>query len=475
MPAEVLAEIFLLVRDGSAASSASTAIGHDPVYTGNLALLRVTAVCLRWRLVASDLSALWNNIAFSTLKPTSIQCAELFLGRTKSCNLYVYISAPALPDTPATSALMRKLFFRISSESHRVRGFDFITTPRTSILYTYWTNPAISSHRIPGVGNTIPSSCDAFPIVESMRLSSPSWFPSFAPCLKILDLRSNDNSTSLRTLLHALGGCPALESLTLQGYRNFVDEGSPDAPVTTLPNLRRLHVFSCNSTPILAFLRLPSLAHPLVLFDSNPHEDLLRSLPQRQSGAPYLEGVSKLRVVLNMGNSQYSIAAYREDGRMNLYLGASMVSHISRWQWIRGSMEAVASFGPFSEVTALSITADAIFASWSPCLSRMRHLSRLDLCCPDVAGCLDILSTPVDGSPLCPSLHTLALRGFRRSNEFDYGSLKACILFRRAGACPLTFVLVPGGDWTGVRMHDTSWGALVESHGKPFIIRARAF
>ena len=463
----------MLMRDGSTVSPAQMASDHDPVYAGNFSLLRLTAVCVRWRLVAAGFGALWNNIAFSTLKTTSIQCAELFLGRTKSCHLYVYISAPALLSTLATSAPMHKLFFKISSESHRVRVLDFIATPRTSILYTYWTNPAINPHRIPGVGDLIPSNPSVFPVAETMRLSSPSWYPSFAPRLKVLDLRSSDNNASFSTLLHALGGCPILESLTLQGYRHFVDEDSSEVLVTALSRLRRLHIFSCNSALILASLRLPSLTHPLVIFDSDPHEDILRSLPERQPGAPYLEDISKLRVVLNMGSSQYSVAAYREDGRMNLYLGVSTVSWLSRWRWIRGSMEAVTSFDPFSGVTTLSITADVILASWSPWLSRMRSLSRLDLCCPDVTGFLDILSTSVDGSPLCPSLHTLALGGFQRSNRLDYRLLKTCISFRRTEGCPLTFVLVPGDEWAEVLARDASWDALVHSHGEFFVICAR--
>ena len=405
---------------------------------------------------------------FSTLETSSIQCAELFLGRTKSCALHVYISAPALLDSHAIPAPMHRLFFKISSESHRIRVFEFFATPRTSILYTYWANPAKDIHRILGAGDATPSACVAFPLVESMRLSSPAWHPTVAPHLKNLDLRSNDTHVSLSSLLRALGGCPALESLTFQGYRQFLDENPPDPPVTTLPKLHRLRLFSCNSAPILAFLRLPSLTHPLVIFDSEPHEDLLRCLPQRQPGAPYLKGVSKLRVALNVGNSQYTVAAYREDGRMTLYLGVSTTSQLFKWRWIRESMETIASFDPFSEVTGLSITTDVIFASWSPWLSKMLHLSRLDLCCPDVTAYLSTLSASVDGSPPCPSLHTLALRGFHLSNKLDYGLLKACILLRRTAGSPLTSVLVPGDDWTRAHARDASWGALVDSQGKKY-------
>lgn len=460
----MLTEIFLFVRDNSAFCSTSSTSDHGPVYAGNLALLCVTAVCPRWRLVATNFSILWNNIAFSTLKISSIQCAELFLGRTKGCILRIYISAPALLDTPVILIQVHRLLFKISSESHRVRVLDLLATPRTSVLYAYWANPRTNQRWIPRIDDVTASSCGAFPLVESMRLSSPSWYP-VAPCLKNLDLRSNGNGGSLSSLLHALGGCPALEILTLQGFRRFIDEDSFQAPATTLSKLHRLHIFFCNSAPILAFLQLPSLTHPLVIFDSDPREGLLRCLPQGRPGVPYLEGVSKLNVVLNMRNSQYSVAAYREDGRMKLYLGVSMVSHQFRWQWIRGSMEAVASSDPLSETTAMSITTDVIFTPWSPWLSKMRRLSRLDLCCPDIMGYLGTLSTSVGGSPLCPTLRTLALRRFQRSDELDYACLKACILFRREAGCPLTSVLVPGDEWTRVRARDASWSALVDSQG----------
>ena len=277
-------------------------------------------------------------------------------------------------------------------------------------------------------------------------------------------------TASLSSLLRALENCPALESLTLQGYRQFVDDGSQlDVPATVLPNLRRFQLYSCDSGPILASLHLPSLAHPLVIFDSDPYEDILHHL-RRQCGAMYLEGVSTLRLVLNMGNSHYSVAAYREDGRMTLYLGVSTVSHLSRWRWIRESMDTITSFGPFSQVTSLSITTDVVFSSWSPWLSKMRHVSRLDLHCPDATAYLDCLSTLVDGSPLCPLLDTLAFGGFRRSSNFDYRLLKACVLFRRAVGCPLNSVLVPGYDWVQARAYDLSWDILVDSKGMLFII-----
>jgi len=469
MPTEVLIEIFLLVRDGSIITSPSTTLHHDQIYVANLALFQMTAVCSRWRLVAVDFGLLWNNIAFSTLKASSIQCAELFLGRTKGCALYVYISAATLLDTHAISPTMHELLVKISSESYRVRVFDFFATERTKVLYTYWADPVINLHRIRGIrGSELASSC-RFPRVESMSLSSPTWYPGIAPCLKNLKLRNNDRSVSLSSLLRALGECPVLESLRLQGYRQFVDEDSPDTLVTTLPNLHHLRLFFCNSAPILASLHLPSLIHPLVILDSDPRDDILRHL-QRQHGASYLKNISKLRVVLDMGNSQYSIAAYREDGRMNLYLGVSTLSYLLRWQWIRESLEMITSFGPFSQVTSLSITADIIFASWSPWLSRMRHLSRLDLCSHDATSYLASLSASVDGSPLCPSLRTLALRGFQQSSKFDHGLLKACISSRRAAGCPLTFVLIPEHEWTQIRASDSSWDALVDSQGKFLII-----
>lgn len=155
---------------------------------------------------------------------------------------------------------------------------------------------------------------------------------------------------------------------------------------------------------------------------------------------------------------------------MALYLTVSTVSHPPRSRWIRESMDTITSFGPFSQITGLSITADVIFSSWSPWLSKMRNISRLDLCCPSVTGCLGSLSTSVDGSPLCPLLNSLAFRWFQRSLKFDYESLKACILFRRAAGCPLTFVLAPGYDWAQALVYDPSWDALVDSHGTLLLI-----
>ena len=325
--------------------------------------------------------------------------------------------------------------------------FGLFATPETNILYMYWADPAINPHWIPGIRDDDPApSYSQFPQVESMKLSSPAWYPGVAPRLKSLDLRIDNSTASLNSLLCTLEDCPVLEFLTLQGYHQFVDEDSPDVSVAALPNLHRLHLFSCNSVPILASLHLPSLTHPLVIFDSNPRGTILPHL-QRHHDTLYLKGVSKLRVELNMGNSHYSVSVYHDDGRMNLFLGISTVSHLPRERWIHESMEAIMSFSPFSKATSLSITADVDFSSLSPGLSGMRCISRVDLCCPDATGYLDSLSTLVDGLPPCPSLNTLGFQRFRRSCKFDCRSLKACILFRRVAGCPLNSIIIPGCDW----------------------------
>ena len=352
VPVEILAEIFLLMRDSSAISSASTRCNHSQIYVANLALLCITAMCLHWHIVATNFSALWNNIVFSTLMASLVQCTELFLGYMKSCMLYIYISAPTL--TPAISSTMHKVFIKISSESHRIWVFEFFAIPRMRILYAYWENPVTNTHWVPVIRDSEPAlSCGPFPQVESMLLSSPIWYPGVVPCLKNLEIWNIRSVMCLSSLLHTLGGCLALESLRLHSYRQFVGEGSSD--VQTLPNLYRLHLFSCKSAPILASLHLPLLTHPLAIFDSDPHEDILHHL-QSQQGAMYLKGISMLCVVLNMRNSHYSVAAYHQDGQMCLYLGVSTVSHLFRWQWIHESMETIALFRPFSQVASLSIT-----------------------------------------------------------------------------------------------------------------------
>ena len=465
IPAEIFTEIFMLVRDSLIDSSAPTSRDIDQLHAANLALFRITAVCFHWRLVATGFGALWSNIVFSTLKSSSIQCAKLFLGRTKRSALCVYVSAPVLPDTPTNLATIDKLVSDISRESDRVRIFHFSATSWSNDLYMYWMDPVETSHQLPG--NTSVKSaalCRPFPQLESMSLSSPIWYPNIAPRLKDLELRNNGGTASLKLLLCNLGQCPELGSLVLQGYRQFVDEDHSRV-VTILPKLYRLHLFSCTPALILASLHLPSLTHPLIISDSDPHENILCNLPW-QHGARYLEGVSKLRVVFDAGNSRYSLSAYREDGRMTLYLTSSAVSHLSRFRWIHESIEAITSFGPFSQAMSLSVTADVVCSSWSSWLLKMRHVSRLDLCCADVTGYLTSLSTLVDGSPLCPSLSTLALDGFSSSGAFSYALLKACILFRRAVGCPLTFVIIPGSDLTRVCANDPSWNSLIDSQGE---------
>ena len=260
-------------------------------------------------------------------------------------------------------------------------------------------------------------------------------------------------------------GCEVLKSLVLHGFSILEVIDAPPAAVV-LPNLRRLGLFSCDSTLLLGNIELPSLSEPLVISNPTPYEDIMGSVPQNRHHELYLQGLYKLQVTLNARRSQYSIAAYREDGRLALYIGTSGVSHWLRWGWVTASMDAVARFGPFSTVHTLSFSTDGLMTSWPLWLLNLRFLKQLSVTCPspDRLLCALLTSNPETGLPPCRDLSSLALHRCGQCISTN-SLLKELVLSRRAIGAPLRKLVLHEDDWLNISRIDRSWANLVESRG----------
>ena len=226
----------------------------------NLDLLKLTAVCRRWRLIASDCATLWTSIAFSISVRSTIQCATLFLGRSKEAMLSVHIwdsgNSRNSEIPPACKALIRA----IASQSHRLSTCE-LSSPSPE-FWSQWSYPAPNLRilTIQGYGAKLsPIFCGQIPRLESITLLNyaPGTLGNYA-ALRHADLRNHNHNRniSLTSLLEALRGCEKLERLALHGYSRLRHETHP--AIVSLPFLFKLDLFSSDSALILEHLDTPS-------------------------------------------------------------------------------------------------------------------------------------------------------------------------------------------------------------------------
>ena len=462
IPAETLCKIFSEMLKSPRTPSTPSSLG--PHYE-NLGLLKLTAVCRRWRLVASDCATLWTSIAFSTSVRSTIQCATLFLGRSKEAMLSVHIWDSGNFRNPKILPPCNELLEAIASQSHRLSTCE-LSSPSPE-FWSYWSSPApnLRNLTVQGYGAGIsPIFCGQIPRLESITLLNyaPGPLGNYAT-LRQADLRNHNRSILLTSLLDALRGCERLEKLALHGYARLHHEVSYP-PTVSLPLLSKFDLFSSDSALILEHLDTPSLTGPVIIFDSSPGDDILHALPRTQRGSPYLHGIMKLQVVLNSSTAQYYVAGYREDGSIALYIGVCGVGHWFRWTWARASIVAVASFVHFFTIRDLVFTSDAPVIPWDVWLPNLNDLRELTVSCPRSEGLLtSLLKAPLEnGLPPCSSLRSLALYRCGRCAVVDHVGLMGFVASRYQAGRPIRELKLHKDEWDWIQLLDKSWVALAQ-------------
>ena len=467
IPAEVLSKILSLAVGTRRYPSNPSSPSNEIIHRQNLSLLRLTTVSQRWRTVAIDFGTLWSNIAFTTSRLSTVRCAELFLRRSKGAMLSIFISDDGMCYGSVTSRYVEGVIRTVAAASGRIQRCELFSP--SPAFWGIWVLPAPNIRQLVVGGRRMPGtnlfSTELLQLRSITSFSCGLWPLSNSRNLTSAELRSQDHPTPLTEILDVFRGCDVLKSLVLHGFGTLEVNDAPPVPVV-LPNLRRLSLFSCDATLLLGHVELPSLSEPLIIFNPTPYQDIMGSVPQNQHHRPYLQGLHKLQVTLNARRSQYSIAAYREDGCLALYIGTSGVAHWLRWGWVRASVDAVARFGPFSAVHALSFSTDSLMTSWPLWLLNLRFLKQLSATCPSPDRLLRALLTPdpETGRPVCQGLSSLALHGCGPCVS-AYPLLKELVLSRRATETPLRKLILHEGLWSDISGHERSWAGLVESWG----------
>ena len=386
-PVEILCKIFLeLLRS----QPSRLAPSHSGPYRRNTVLPKIIAVCRRWRSAALECAVLWTNIAFSTTLLSTVQCAQLFLSRSKDAMLSVYILDSACPAVdPEVAKASQGLLKTISSQSHRISLCELSSS--SPDFWRSWVLPAPNLLKLVVKGcciETPPIFGGVIPRLQILTsLNHTAWPLGNYATLRKAELQNYDQHPSLTALLDALQGCEVLEKLILHGYTRMSQVVPGSTPIL-LPRLHQINLLSCDSALILECLDAPSLSGPVVIFDTSPRHHILQSLPSTQDKEPYLKGIVGLHVVFETHLARYHVSGYHEGGRLAFSITAQGVGYWARWTWTRSSIGAVASSVYFSNIRTLTFVTDCIMVPWGMWLPNLSHVRNLSVSCPRSEGIL---------------------------------------------------------------------------------------
>ena len=361
----------------------------------------------------------------------------------------------------------KRLLTMLVARSHRISSCK-LSSSRPD-FWSSWSLPAPNLRKLTVNGQGAEDILifgGQLPQLESLASAyhPPPLLGKYAALRQVNLRRHGQHNITLELLLNALRGCKALEKLTLHGY-SCLDNGIPGLPAVFLPHLFRLELFSSDSALILEHLEAPSLMGPVVIFDSNPGGDILRSIPRTQHVAPYLQDITKLCITLNSHSMQFYIAGHRaHDKYIALYIGVHGVPELFRREWVRASIQAIASSVHFSNVRNLIFSTDALRLPWDLWLPNLGNVRELTFSCPEPEVLVNLLGTcPENGLPLCPSLQTLALHRCGEYAGVDHTSLRRFINSRYQADFPLRKLKLRRTEWDRVRKLDEPWVALARS------------
>lgn len=462
VPTEVLCQVFL-----SAAEFPYTTFNpsHLIPHHANLILLKITAVCKRWRSTASDCAMLWTNIAFCTSTWSTIQCAKLFLSRSKQAALSVYIWDFGLAEDLEIAQSSSELLKSLSAQTHRI-SICQLSSPSPD-FWRYWTSPAPNLRKllVQGHGPAAPPVFGGeFPQLEVLASQyCTAWPLGGYATLTHAELQNHNRHVALMSLLDTLGGCAALEGLILDGYRGMEEGVFSLAPIC-LPRLQQIELISCDSALILEHLETPSLEGPVVVFNPNPQRDILRLLPTTQPSTPYLQGVTSLVIDLNTQSLRHYVAGFRGGGSTAFYLGACEIPSWARWNWIQLSFTAMASFAPLPRIRSFTLVTDVLVVPWDLWLPNLSSVEELTVSCPRPDSLLAFLGFPPNNT--LPSLHDLTIDRRGRYSTVDHSTLMQFVLNRYRVARPLRQLRLHREEWEWFQSLDLTWVLLAQSQRK---------
>ena len=466
---EILCSIFSFSK-----SDLRPHLGSFDVHRQNISILRLTAVCRYWRSVAIDYAILWRNIAFTTTALHTIDCATIFLQRSKGTPLYVHIWDIPRPGhlhshKPPRDVLAHLLSL-ISSQRNRIVLLELME-PSTH-LFDAFRGPAENVSRLIVHGRTPIKRSDTFsakfPNVQQITLISPT------PCrlgtlasLTQVILHNGSRGWNIDAFLDCVDGCSSLRSLSIVRYLDF-DQGRNSTKTVSLPSLVSIRLDTCDAATILSHLDLPTTVSVSICINTRHapgnFDNIFSCMPSEITRVNFLQNTRSLTLVFDKAHGDFHVSGFNGATPVFLLQVCGPLVMLDD-DWVRRSFAAATQTLPFSGITSLTLVAESTSIPWESWLCRFCHLTTLDARCTDLKGLAEALNCAENDVTLCPTLKDLSIEVPRRSWFRHENLLESAILLRKASGSALSSLTVNADEWKDTRRLNPTWACLVRREG----------
>ena len=466
---EILCSIFSFSR-----SNLQPHLGSFDVHRQNLSILRLTAVCRHWRLVAIDHAILWRNVAFTTSALPTIDCATTFLQRSKGTSLYVHIwdipKPGRLPSHVPPRGALAHLLSLISSQRNRIVLLEVIE-PSARLLDAF-QGPAENISQLIVQGRTPRKHSDPFsaklPNVQQITLIGPT------PCrlgsltsLTQVTIHSGPKKWNIDAFLDCVDGCSSLRSLSVIRYLGF-RPGRDSTRTVSLPSLVNIRLDTCDTATILGHLNLPATASVSVCINvehiSNNFDNIFSCMPSEIDRISFLQNTRLLTIVFDKAHGDFHISGF--DGATPVFF-LQVCGPLTRLggEWVHRSFAAAANVLPFCGITSLTLATESAHVPWESWLCQSGHLSTLDVRCADLGGLAAALKHMRGDVLLCHTLRNLSIEVPHDSWSRHEGLLRSAILWRKTRGSALSSLAMNVGEWDNIRRLNPTWASLIRREG----------
>lgn len=467
---EILCSIFSFSR-----SNLQPHLGSFDVHRQNLSVLRLTAVCRHWRLVAIDYAILWRNIAFTTSALPTIDCATTFLQRSKGASLYVHIwdipKPGHLPSHMPPRSALAYLLSLISSQRNRIVFLEVIE-PSTRLLDAF-QGPAENVSQLIVQGRTPRRHLDPFsaklPNVQQITLIGPTPCRlGFLASLTRVTIHGGPRKWSIDAFLDCVDGCSSLRSLSVIQYPKF-HPGSDSARTVPLPSLVNLRLDTCDAATVLSRLDLPVTVSVSVCTNvehiSNNFDNIFSCLPSEINRVNFLQNTRFLTIVFDKTHGDFHISGFNGATPVFFLQVCGPLTQLGG-NWVHRSLAAATNILPFSGITSLTLVTENAHVPWELWLRQSSHLSTLDVCCADLGGLAVALKGTQGGGLLCHALRNLSIEVPRDSWFRHENLLKSVIFWRKTRGSGLSSLTMNTNEWDYIRRLNPAWTDLIRCEGR---------
>lgn len=414
LPVELLCEIFQMVQGRWLQPHPSASFA---CYRGRLRILvLLSLVCKSWRGVALGCGVLWSSIPVNTSQVGCLKLISIMTKRSNGTPLELSVHVGTDPSAPGR---VRRLVKVLTANNHRIGALHLDTNPR---------------HVAGDDGLRLLEATDSTITVINFILTAPFPTPQHS-CGLLRNLRTLSLSlppftvvVNISALLKTIESSTELEILRFVSLHP-VHKDCPSTYAIHVPKLRRFCLRACDSAMILSHITTPKTSTINVVMNSSKARGcpsgshILVALPRSLTNMRALESADRLVMIENemRGEFRLGLSSLRSETALLVVTNGRR----SLERFILRSLRAIAVDPYFGAIQSLAFSCNSCApVPWSTVLIRFVSLLELNISSRhgmDVMYAL--LSTMLDGSPLCPSLRRIRFYTGPGHTDHDFDPL----------------------------------------------------